>query len=66
MNGTADIKAYINRFFSDELQYDETPAGAMERNQLRKWMLYWAKDYTVSQENPDAKTQVFRSKPFDC
>jgi hypothetical protein len=46
MNGTADIKAYINRYFSDELQYDETPAGAMERNQLRKWMLYWANEET--------------------
>ena len=71
MNGTADIKAYINRFFSDELQYDETPAGAMERNQLRKWMLYWAGDETnsklkkaLSTEIP--KTGVFRSKPFDC
>lgn len=44
-----DIKAYINRYFSDELQHDETPAAAMERLQLRKWMLWWAKDYTVSQ-----------------
>jgi len=49
MNGTADIKAYINRYFSQELQYDETPAGAMERNQLRKWMLYWAQEETNSE-----------------
>lgn len=49
MNGTSDIKAYINRYFSQDLQYDETPGGAMERNQLRKWMLDWAKDYTVPQ-----------------
>ena len=47
MNEPIDsIKAYIQRFFSDELQRDETPAGAMERRQLQKWMLEWAKDYT--------------------
>jgi hypothetical protein len=49
MNGTADIKAYINRYFSDELQYDETPAGAYERLQLQKWMLRWAKEETNSE-----------------
>lgn len=49
MNGTSDIKAYINRYFSQDLQYDETPGGAMERKQLRKWMLDWAKDYKVPQ-----------------
>lgn len=42
----ASIKAYINRYFSQDLQYDESIAGAMERNQLRKWLLAWAKDYT--------------------
>jgi len=49
MNGTADIKAYINRYFSQELQYDETPAGAMERWRLQKWMLEWAKDEVNSE-----------------
>ena len=49
MNGTADIKAYINRYFSDELQYDETPTGAYERLQLQKWMLRWAKEETNSE-----------------
>jgi hypothetical protein len=50
MNGVADIKAYINRYFSNELQYDETPTGARERYLLQKWLLEWAKDYTVPQE----------------
>lgn len=40
----ASIKAYINRYFSQDLQYDETIAAAMERNQLRKWLLAWAGD----------------------
>ena len=40
------IKAYIKRYFSDDLQHDETIAGSMERKQLTKWMLEWAKDYT--------------------
>jgi hypothetical protein len=57
MNGTADIKAYINRFFSDELQYDESPAGAMERWRLQKWMLDWAKDYTVPQTENNVADQ---------
>jgi len=48
--GNTDAKAYIQRYFSQELQYDETPAGAMERNQLKKWLLEWAADYTVPQE----------------
>lgn len=37
-----DIKAYIKRYFSDELQNDEHIAAAMERQQLRKWLLGWA------------------------
>ena len=49
MNKEAYIKSYILRLFSDELQYDETPVGALERNQLRKWLLEWASDYTVPQ-----------------
>jgi hypothetical protein len=48
--GNEDAKAYIQRLFSQELQYDETPIGAIERNQLKKWLLEWAADYTVPQE----------------
>lgn len=40
----ASIKAYINRYFSQDLQYDETIAGAMERKQLQRWLLAWAGD----------------------
>lgn len=47
--GNEDAKAYIQRYFSDELQYDETPVGSLERNQLKKWLLEWASDYTVPQ-----------------
>ena len=43
MNKEAYIKSYILRLFSDELQYDETPVGALERNQLKKWLLEWAR-----------------------
>jgi hypothetical protein len=57
MNGTADIKAYINRFFSDELQYDESPAGAMERWRLQKWMLYWAQEETNSELKKELANQ---------
>jgi hypothetical protein len=39
-----DIKACIKRYFSDDLQYDETITAAMERNQLKKWILNWAND----------------------
>lgn len=39
-----DIKAYIKRYFSDDLQYDETITAAMERNQIKKWLLAWAND----------------------
>ena len=40
------IKAYIKRYFSDDLLNDKTITGDMERQQLRKWLLTWAKDYT--------------------
>ena len=40
------IKAYIKRYFSDELLNDKTITGDMERQQLRKWLLTWAKDCT--------------------
>jgi len=37
-----DIKAYIKRYFSDELQNDERITAAMERKQLKRWLLDWA------------------------
>ena len=49
MNKNELIKSYILRLFSDELQYDETPTGAMERNQLKKWLLSWAQEETNSE-----------------
>ena len=38
------IKAYIKRYFSDDLLNDKTITGDMERQQLRKWLLAWAND----------------------
>lgn len=39
-----DIKAYIKRYFSDDLQNDEHITAAMERKQLKRWLLNWAND----------------------
>jgi hypothetical protein len=39
-----DIKTYIKRLYSPELEQDETIGAAMERQQLRKWLLAWAND----------------------
>ena len=36
------IKILIQAYFSDEVQTDETPVGAMRRNQLRKELLDFA------------------------
>ena len=36
------IKELIIEFFSDNLQTDETPIGAMRRNQIRKELLEFA------------------------
>jgi len=36
------IKKLIQSYFSDELQMDETPVGAMRRNQIRKELLEFA------------------------
>ena len=36
------IKILIQAYFSDEVQMDETPVGAMRRNQLRKELLEFA------------------------
>jgi len=57
MNKVESIKAYIQRLFSDELQYDETPTGAKERYLLQKWLLEWASDYTVPQTTNNVADQ---------
>jgi hypothetical protein len=36
------IKDKIKTYFSDELQNDETPLGAMKRNQIRKELVDFA------------------------
>jgi hypothetical protein len=36
------IKDKIKAYFSDELQMDETPMGALKRNQIRKELLEFA------------------------
>ena len=36
------IKILIQVYFSDEVQMDETPMGAMRRNQIRKELLEFA------------------------
>jgi len=37
-----NIKLLIKVYFSDEVQIDETPIGAMRRNQIRKELLNFA------------------------
>ena len=37
-----NIKLLIKVYFSDEVQMDETPMGAMRRNQIRKELLEFA------------------------
>jgi hypothetical protein len=36
------LKVLISQYFSDKLQNDETPMGAMKRNQIRKELLEFA------------------------
>jgi len=36
------LKGIIKEYFSDEVQMDETPMGAMRRNQIRKELLQFA------------------------
>ena len=42
ISATNNIKKLISDYFSDEVQRDETPSGAMRRNQLRKELLDFA------------------------
>lgn len=39
-----NIKLLIQVYFSDDVQRDETPSGAMRRNQIRKELLEFAHD----------------------
>jgi len=43
MNTDVTIKDAVLQYFSDRLQYDESPAGAMKRYQLQKMLLEWAR-----------------------
>jgi len=38
-----NIKSIINEYFSDEMQTDETPMGALKRNQIVKQLLDFAR-----------------------
>ena len=38
------IKSIIKEYFSDEMQADETPMGALKRNQIVKQLLDFAKE----------------------
>ena len=42
INNINNIKLLIKVNFSDEVQRDETPMGAMRRNQIRKELLDFA------------------------
>lgn len=42
---TEVAKDAIEEYFSDRLQNDETPVGAMQRNQLRKLLLDFAQQF---------------------
>ena len=37
------LKGIIKEYFSDDLQMDESPMGAMKRNQIRKELLDFAR-----------------------
>ena len=43
MNKDAKIKDAILQYFSNSLQYDETPVAALKRYQLQKMLLEWAR-----------------------
>jgi len=44
------IKDAVLQYFSDHLQYDETPMAALKRNQLKKQLLQWAQTETEDSE----------------
>jgi len=49
MNTDATIKDAVLQYFSDQLQYDETPVAALKRNQLKKCLLEWARTESNTQ-----------------
>ncbi len=49
MNTDATIKDAVLQYFSDALQYDETPVAALKRNQLKKCLLEWARTESNTQ-----------------
>jgi hypothetical protein len=42
INNINYLKSIIREYFSDNLQMDESPMGAMKRNQIRKELLEFA------------------------
>ena len=38
------LKDIVREYFSDNLQMDESPSGAMRRNQIRKELLEFARE----------------------
>jgi hypothetical protein len=42
INNNIKIKELLIEYFSDNLQMDESPMGAMKRNQIRKELLEFA------------------------
>lgn len=48
MNATSELvvlKMLVKTYFSDEIQYDETPEGARKREELRKAIVALSKDW---------------------
>ncbi len=52
MDNSDSIKAFINRFFSDDLRNDKSIAAGMERHQLEKWLRQWAADGSHDMKRP--------------
>jgi hypothetical protein len=52
MNNVNTIKAFINRFFSDDLRLDKSIAAGMERHQLEKWLRQWSEDGSHDMKRP--------------
>jgi hypothetical protein len=50
MNTDATIKDAVLQYFSDALQCDESPTGAMKRYQLQKMLSEWARTETEDSE----------------
>lgn len=64
MDNTDLIKAYINRYFSDDLRHDKSIAGNMERYQLEKWLSEWSKDGAFDRKRPWSQTPKLPGEPI--